>query len=211
MDQRRIQQRCRHGEFFKLTARLTIESLAVVELAAGPWPVFDIAASALRFPFDYSDEERTDLGALAQPHYPDPPARLADWTCGFVRGQVTDTLALLKDLGAGVATEIFYRRRDEEGTQSPVQTLGRGWRSCRDIAVLFAEAARTLGFGARLISATCTIPIARLLPPAPREARRMAGRRFSCPAPAGSRLIRPTARSAAIISFPSRSAASSTR
>ena len=140
------------ANFSDLTEQLTIESLAVVELAAGPWPVSDIAASAVRYPFDYSDEERTDLGALAQPHYPDPPARLADWARGFVRSQGTDTLALLKDLAAGVAAAISYQSRDQEGTQSPVQTLGRGWGSCRDIAVLFAEAARTLGFGARLIS-----------------------------------------------------------
>lgn len=140
------------AKFSELTKQLTIESLAVVELAAGPWPVFDIAASAVRFPFDYSDEERTDLGALAQPHYSDPPARLADWARGFVRSQGTDTLALLKDLAAGVTAAISYQSRDQEGTQSPVQTLRRGWGSCRDIAVLFTEAARTLGFGTRLIS-----------------------------------------------------------
>jgi hypothetical protein len=42
-----------------------------------------------------------------------------------------------------------YQRREEEGTQSPLQTLGRGWGLCRDFALLFIEAA---GFGARLIS-----------------------------------------------------------
>jgi transglutaminase-like putative cysteine protease len=51
-----------------------------------------------------------------------------------------------------VAERISYRSRDEEGTQSPLQTLGRGWGSCRDLAVLFAEAARSLGFEARIIS-----------------------------------------------------------
>src|SRR5207244_3109870 len=42
--------------------------------------------------------------------------------------------------------------REDEGTQSPTQTLDRGWGSCRDFAVLFAEAVRTLGFGARIVS-----------------------------------------------------------
>lgn len=132
--------------------RLTIESLSAVELAASAWPVFDIAGSAIRYPFDYSAEERIDLGALAVPQYADPSGRLGEWTRGFVRGRQTDTLALLKDLVAGVASAISYQSREEEGTQSPLQTLARGWGSCRDFAVLFAEAARSLGFGARLIS-----------------------------------------------------------
>ena len=68
------------------------------------------------------------------------------------RGDQTDTLALLKDLSAGVLGRIGYQSREDEGTQSPIQTFDRGWGSCRDFAVLFVEAARSLGFGARLVS-----------------------------------------------------------
>jgi transglutaminase-like putative cysteine protease len=64
----------------------------------------------------------------------------------------TDTLSLLKDLKAGVAQRVQYQSREIEGTQSPNETLDRGWGSCRDFAVLFAESARKLGFGARLVS-----------------------------------------------------------
>ena len=71
---------------------------------------------------------------------------------GFVRGNPTDTLALLKDLSAGVSAWIRYQSREDEGTQSPPETLDRGWGSCRDFAVLFVEAARSLGFGARIVS-----------------------------------------------------------
>jgi transglutaminase-like putative cysteine protease len=134
------------------TDDLMIDSTAVVELAAEPWPVFDIARSALRYPFFYSSDEAVDLGPLAQPQYFDPVGRLAEWAAAFVRGSETDTLALLKDLVAGTAAQIRYQSREEEGTQSPRETLDRGWGSCRDFAVLFAEAARSLGFGARLIS-----------------------------------------------------------
>lgn len=131
---------------------VAIESVARIELDAVAWPVFDIAASAIVYPFRYSDSEWTDLGALTALQYPDPLGRLRDWARGFVRGTTTDTLALLKDLGAGVADAVRYQSRDEEGTQSPVATLDRGWGSCRDFAVLFAEAARSLGFGARIVS-----------------------------------------------------------
>jgi transglutaminase-like putative cysteine protease len=47
---------------------------------------------------------------------------------------------------------ISYQSRDAEGTQSPVATLERTWGSCRDLAILFIEAVRTLGFGARVVS-----------------------------------------------------------
>jgi hypothetical protein len=114
--------------------------------------VFDISASAVRYPFDYSDDERTDLGPLAMLHYPDPSGWLTEWSRGFARGESTDTLALLKDLVAGVAAAVTYQNRDEEGTQSPLHTLEHGWGSCRDMAVLFVEAARCLGFGARIVS-----------------------------------------------------------
>ena len=138
--------------FAGLADGLTIESRAAVELGASPWPVFDIAASAIHYPFFYSSEERADLGALAMPQTFDASGRLADWARAFVRGTRTDTLALLKDMVAGVATGISYQSREEEGTQTPLQTIDRGWGSCRDFAVLFAEAARSLGFGARIIS-----------------------------------------------------------
>ncbi len=64
----------------------------------------------------------------------------------------TDTLSLLKDISNGVFTQISYQSRDTEGTQSPIETLDRRWGSCRDLAVLLAEAARTLGLGSRIVS-----------------------------------------------------------
>ncbi len=131
---------------------LCIDSNVHLELHASAWPVFDVAASAASYPFRYADHERIDLGALAIQQYPDSDGRLRAWTRAFVRGGRTDTLALLKDLSAGVSTWISYQSRDDEGTQTPLQTLDRGWGSCRDFAVLFAEAARSLGFGARVVS-----------------------------------------------------------
>jgi len=85
-------------------------------------------------------------GALTIQQYPDPVGRLRGWARAFVGGNPTDTLALLKDLSAGVSGWIRYQSREDEGTQSPTQTLDRGWGSCRDFAVLFVEAARCLGF-----------------------------------------------------------------
>jgi len=142
---------------------LSIDSVAELELDATAWPVFDIAAEAIFFPFRYTDDEWTDLGALTIPQYADPAGQLRNWARAFVRGNPTDTLALLKDLSAGVSAWINYQSRDDEGVQSPTETLGRGWGSCRDFAVLFVEAARSLGFGARIVSGYLFNPDQKML------------------------------------------------
>ena len=136
----------------KMANALVIDVISSVSLDAAAWPVFDIAASAISYPFQYSNDEWTDLGALALQHYPDLTGRLRSWAKAFVRSASTNTLALLKDLSTGVSTGIRYQSRDLEGTQTPTETLDRGWGSCRDFAVLFVEAARSLGFGARIVS-----------------------------------------------------------
>lgn len=140
------------ASFQTMADTLVIDSVAELQLSAEAWPVFDIAASAISYPFHYSEDERTDLGALTIQQHPDPAGRLRDWTRAFVRSTPTDTLSLLKDLSAGITGWIRYQSREDEGTQSPTETLDRGWGACRDFAVLFAEAARGLGFGARIVS-----------------------------------------------------------
>lgn len=135
-----------------MTDRLVIESLSELDIQSVAWPVFDIAARAISYPFRYSDEEWADLGALSAQYYPDPDGRLRAWAMSFIAGSPTDTLSLLKDLSSGVTGWTRYQAREAEGTQAPLQTLDRGWGTCRDFAVLFVEAARSLGFGARIIS-----------------------------------------------------------
>jgi transglutaminase-like putative cysteine protease len=138
--------------FQTMASSLVIDSVAELELDAVAWPVFDIAASAICYPFRYSDDEWADLGALTIQQSPDAAGCLRSWAQKFGRGNPTDTLSLLKDLSVGVAEAVCYQSREDEGTQSPVETLDRGRGSCRDFAVLFAEAARSLGFGARIVS-----------------------------------------------------------
>ena len=87
-----------------MTDILVIDSVAELQLSAAAWPVFDIAASAIVYPFRYSDDEWTDLGALAIQQYPDPAGRLSNWAKAFVRGTSTDTL---------VAAQGSERRRFE--------------------------------------------------------------------------------------------------
>jgi transglutaminase-like putative cysteine protease len=73
-----------------LTDPLTIEAVTQLELHASAWPIFDIAASAIDYPFRYSDDEWTDLGALSNYQYVDSQGRLRAWARGFVSGARTD-------------------------------------------------------------------------------------------------------------------------
>lgn len=140
------------ASFAAPTTELRIESNLRLERFALKRPAFQIAPQAVSYPFIYSADDRIDLGRLLDRQYPDPADRVGLWARGFVRSNPTDTLALLADLNAGVAAYISYQSRETEGTQTPVETLGRGYGSCRDFAVLFIEAARCLGFGARVVS-----------------------------------------------------------
>lgn len=141
---------------------LVIDSQVHVELSAAAYPVFDIAAAAIAFPFRYADDDWTDLGALTMRQCPDG-GHLQHWAQGFVAGCPTDTLSLLKDINAGVGGGITYRAREDEGTQTPEQTLSSGLGSCRDLATLFVEAVRSLGFGARIVSGYLYDPTRSLL------------------------------------------------
>lgn len=131
---------------------LVIESFAELTLDIDQWPIFDIAASAASYPFSLIEDEMVDLGALRLQGYLDSHGQLREWAQGFVAARQTDTLTLLKDLCAGVAARVAYETREGEGTQSPTETLRRNRGSCRDFAVLFVDAVRSLGFGARIAS-----------------------------------------------------------
>jgi transglutaminase-like putative cysteine protease len=140
------------AHFAAMADHLVIESVTQLALSAPQWPVFAIAPSAQTYPFRYSDADWIDLGALALPQYADSAERLKAWVMQFVMRPPTDTLSLLKDVSNGVSQQIAYQSREDMGTQGPLETLDRGWGSCRDFAVLFAEAVRTLDFGARIVS-----------------------------------------------------------
>lgn len=144
------------------SAVLVVDHVVQVALSEASYPVFDIAAAAIAYPFRYADDVWTDLGALTTRHYPDTD-RLQDWARGFVAGVPTDTLSLLKDINAGVGDSVTYRIREDEGTQSPRETLSSGLGSCRDLTTLFVEAVRSLGFGARAVSGYLYDPTHRLL------------------------------------------------
>ena len=112
-----------------------------------------LSPSAEFFPFSYTVEERFDLEHYLRPHHDDPDGKLAAWARQFIRTDgPTGSRDLLVQMNQHIRDHFKYAARDEEGTQSPTQTLELGSGTCRDFALLMMEAARRLGFATRFVS-----------------------------------------------------------
>ena len=139
-------------DFQAAASTLVISSTLKIERYGLEGPVFPIAPEAEFYPFIYSSSDRVDLGRLLEQHYPDLDGTLARWAESFVTSRPMRTLDLLKNMNAALQPHVVYGERHELGTQVPAETLRKKIGACRDFAMVFIEAARYLGFGARFVS-----------------------------------------------------------
>lgn len=114
---------------------------------------FILESRASEFPFSYDAREKSAL----RPYLESEEAerwRLLEWARESL-GDLSkrrETISFLTDLNLAIHRRIQYERRDEEGTQTPNETLERGRGSCRDLAELFVATSRQLGLAARFVS-----------------------------------------------------------
>jgi transglutaminase-like putative cysteine protease len=148
------------ASFSEPSETLVIDSRIVIDQSAAAWPIFRIAPSAHDFPFTYDPEDIDALGSLLRPCHEDAGGELAGWLARFRADGPTDTLDLLKAINSAVWTDHGYEAREEEGTRTPAETLRAASGSCRDFAMLFIDAVRTFGFGARAVSGYVYDPLA---------------------------------------------------
>ena len=139
-------------DFAEPAAELSIISTLAIERYALARMNFPIAPEAETYPFIYSANDRSDLGRLLDSHYPDPRGLVEAWARHFILETPANTFNLLATMNAGIRSGFEYHAREEEGTQPPVVTIQTKSGTCRDYALLFIEAARSLGFGARFVS-----------------------------------------------------------
>src|SRR5215510_7302143 len=139
-------------DFAQTAAELVIVSTLQLERYALAQTNFPVDPDAENYPFVYSDSDRGDLGRLLDRHYPDPTGVVDEWLKPFVAEKPVNTLDTLKAINAAIHRELTYQPRYAEGTQSPIDTLTQRTGTCRDYALLFIEAARTLGIGARFVT-----------------------------------------------------------
>lgn len=131
----------------EIVCSFTIEPAPVDELE------LPLAPAAEHCPFAYDLADRFDLEHYLRPHHADPEGRLSAWARQFIRTDgPTATRELLMRMNRHIGASLRYVARDEEGTQTPLETLERGSGSCRDYALLMMEALRRLGVATRFVS-----------------------------------------------------------
>jgi transglutaminase-like putative cysteine protease len=113
----------------------------------------DIEDCARSFPFTYGAEDAPHLVQFIERHGADPDHQVEHWARNFLRTSgLTNTRALLLHLNRTIHETFKYAARHEKGIQDPLVTLKIGSGSCRDLAVLMIDAARSLGLAARFVS-----------------------------------------------------------
>ena len=126
---------------------------------------FVVEECAVRYPFEYPEENRAFLKPYRLLSKDSVGKHFAKWIKKIdKRDGSVQTFEFLDQLMRRIHTEFDYRVREEEGVQTPEQTLELGTGSCRDFANLFIGTARRCGFAARFVSgylntgSSCEIP-----------------------------------------------------
>ncbi len=138
---------------------LSISSTATVE--HNPAHEFALTADdpAYFYPFLYDNEEFPDLAQFITPQYGDPDGELSAWARNFLDEEgPTPTFNILSGMTHGIRKAFTYRKRHEQGTQHPLDTLQTRSGTCRDYALFMIEALRRLGIAARFVTGYLFIP-----------------------------------------------------
>ena len=141
------------AETLTFTSTATVEHNPAEEYALTP------DDAAYFYPFVYDDEEFPDLVQFITPQYGDPRGELSVWARNFLDAEgPTPTFKILSGMTHGIREAFTYRKRHEQGTQHPLDTLQTRSGTCRDYALFMIEALRRLGIAARFVSGYLSIP-----------------------------------------------------
>ena len=138
---------------------LSVSSTATVE--HNPAEEFALTPDdpAYFYPFLYDNEEFPDLVQFIKPQYGDPQGELSAWARDFLDPEgPTPTFNILAGMTHGIRRQFTYRKRHEQGTRHPLDTLQTKSGTCRDYALFMIEALRRLGIAARFVSGYLFIP-----------------------------------------------------
>jgi transglutaminase-like putative cysteine protease len=141
------------ADTLSFTSTATVEHNPAEEFALTP------DDPAYFYPFLYDAEEFPDLLQFITPQYADPDGELSEWARKFLDAEApTPTFNILAGMTHGIRDAFSYRKRHEQGTQHPLDTLQTGSGTCRDFALFMIEALRRLGIAARFVSGYLFVP-----------------------------------------------------
>jgi transglutaminase-like putative cysteine protease len=139
-------------DFLEPSAVLTIVGDVVVERML-PFPTRDLHEPwRVPFPAVYDPLEADVVTVYRTLSFPRSAQRVRAWLDGARPFDPHDAEGTMLTLSQLVHESIAYVRRYSHGVQTPAQTLELGTGTCRDMATLMMDAARTLGVAARFAS-----------------------------------------------------------
>lgn len=100
----------------------------------------------------YDPLDRLVASAYQQTVYPDDATAVQTWLKELPFEIPQSVYSAVKALNRHIHEKFPSKRREERGVLTPTQTIERGSGSCRDLATLLLEAARSLGLAARFAS-----------------------------------------------------------
>ena len=112
-----------------------------------------LAVLPIKFPVEYSEIEASVAEGYLESVYRNENERIREWAeATFAPHSGDDAVLLVEKINEWIHRSIRYRRREDRGVQSPLETLRLESGSCRDMATLLLEAARALRLAARFAS-----------------------------------------------------------
>lgn len=132
--------------FSQPVQHLTVESTFEVEtLRENPFDYLVRGPGMFGLPAWYSEPVQQALAPYLQ-----PAGAIQAFAADLGRG--ASPVSFLTALNDHIHNHFRYEARDEGEPRTAEETLREGSGSCRDLAVLFSEAARTMGIAARFVS-----------------------------------------------------------
>lgn len=145
--------------FTQDTEQLSINSEIIIQQYNQAPLDFLVADYAINYPFNYQPEDLATLAPYMNPVTETGGGSLEHWVAEIWQADESiQTYSLLVRLNDRIHQMLNYQRREEEGVQTPEQTLQSLSGSCRDYASLFMVAAQRLGFAARFVSGYLYVP-----------------------------------------------------
>jgi len=139
-------------EFNEPATELVIESNVLIARTFPPVRPAAPLTGITPWPPVYDQLERTAVHAYQYLSYPKDALAVDAWLKNFRIKKPDFAEDVARNLNEYIHDELKYIRREEKGVLTPAETLARGGGSCRDLATLLLEAARSLGIAARFAS-----------------------------------------------------------